>query len=118
MYTVSVLLVPPLLLDYASSLGRSVLLAPYAYRHRDEVARLWAEHRGKVLGVAALNPLAYILVLTALAFTPVSYVAPAREVSVLIAVVMGAKLLGEGDLGRRLRWSVIIVLGMVILALG
>jgi len=30
-----------------------------------------------------LCPLSYILVLTAMVFTPVSYVAPAREVSIL-----------------------------------
>lgn len=53
--------------------------------------------------VAIFSPLAYILVLTALVFTPVSYVAPAREISILIGAVMGARLLSEGD--GRWRWD-------------
>ncbi len=71
-----------------------------------------------MLGVAALAPLAYILVLTALVFTPVSYVAPVREVSILIATAMGAQLLVEGDARRRLLAAGAVVAGVVALALG
>ena len=117
-YTVSILVVPPLLLDYASILARATLLAPHALRRRDAMRRQWREHRGAVLGIAVFNPLAYILVLTALAFTPVVYVAPAREVSVLITVAMGSVLLGEGALRQRMGWACLIVAGMVLLALG
>ena len=42
-----------------------------------------------MLGVAILSPLAYILVLFALAHAPVSYVAPARELSILVGAVAG-----------------------------
>ena len=65
-----------------------------------------------------LSPLAYILVLTAMVFTPVSLVAPARELSILFAALMGARLLGEGDLGRRAVAAVGMVLGISGLALG
>ncbi len=117
-YTVSVLLVPPLLLDYTSSLGRAMILAPYAVTRRAAIAQHWREHKYAVLGIAVFNPLAYILVLTALAFTPVVYVAPAREVSVLITVVLGSVLLREGALRQRMGWACLIVAGMVLLALG
>ncbi|MDD9905682.1 MAG: DMT family transporter [Rhodospirillaceae bacterium] len=117
-YTVSILVVPPLLLDYTSSLTRAALLAPYALRRREAVRRQWREHKAAILGIAVFNPLAYILVLTALAFTPVVYVAPAREVSVLITVAMGSLLLGEGQLRQRMGWAILIVLGMVLLSLG
>lgn len=115
-YTVAAALVPPILLDYASALGRSVLLAPVAYRRRRKVAEHWRRHRTGVLLVAVFNPLAYILVLYALTFTPVAYVAPTREVSVVLTVLAGAILLGEGDLARRLAWSAFIVLGVALLA--
>jgi drug/metabolite transporter (DMT)-like permease len=115
-YAVSKLLVPPLLLDYASSIGRMVLLAPYANRHRDVIAEHWRQHRSGVLAIAVFNPLAYILVLYALTFTPVVYVAPAREVSVLLTVLAGSILLGEGRLRARLGWSAVIFVGMVLLA--
>jgi uncharacterized membrane protein len=51
-----------------------------------------------------------------MAFTPVSYVAPAREVSVLIAVAMGAGVLNEGQAGRRMAAAGLIVIGVVLLA--
>lgn len=117
-YAVSVLLVPPLLLDYASNLGRVVLLAPIAMRRREVMRRQWAQHRMGVLIIATLSPLAYILVLYALTYTPVAYVAPLRETSVLLSVLAGSLLLGEGHLRQRLGWAAVILTGMVILISG
>ena len=77
-----------------------------------------ANHRIEVIAIAVFNPLAYILVLYALTFTPVVYVAPTREVSVLITVLMGSFLLGEGDLRRRMIWATVILIGTVLLATG
>ena len=110
--------IPPLLHDWATTLGRSVLLLPYAAAHRAEVVREWATHRLEVVGVALFSPLAYILVLTAFSLAPVSYVAPARELSVLIGTLLGARWLAEGEVARRLGAAGIIVLGMVALARG
>lgn len=114
-YTVSVLAVSPLLLDYASSLGRSTLLAPVAWRRRDKVATLWQQHRWRVIVIALINPLAYILVLYAMTFTPVVYVAPLRETSVLLTVLAGSLFLGEGHLKSRLLWSAVILTGVSLL---
>ena len=114
-YAVSALLVPPLLLDYVSSVGRAVLLAPVANRNRALVRRHWREHRSGVVVIAIFNPLAYILVLYALTFTPVAYVAPMREVSVLLTVLAGSLLLGEGRLRPRLFWAAVILSGMMLL---
>ncbi|WP_299784318.1 DMT family transporter [uncultured Marivita sp.] len=114
-YTVATLLVPPLLLDYASSVGRILLLAPVARRRWNIVRQQWRDHRRGVLVIAVFNPLAYILVLYALTFTPVAYVAPIREVSVLLSVLAGSVLLGEGDLRRRLMWAGVILSGVVLL---
>ena len=116
---VSMILVPPLILDYSSAVGRAVVLAPLALRpsRRDEVRHLWQSHRWSVIGIALLNPLSYILILTAMTFAPVSYIAPARESSVLIAVLMGVFLLKEGQLRRRLSAASIIVVGVALLAL-
>jgi len=115
-YAASILLVPPLLLDYVSSIRRSVLLAPIALKRMDLVKAHWRNHRTRVVIIAILNPLAYILVLHALTFTPVVYVAPTREVSVLLTVLMGSMLLGEGALKRRLAWAVVILCGVAMLA--
>lgn len=114
-YAVAALAVPPLLLDYVSSLGRVTVLAPVAWRRRALVAQHWRGHKGAVLAIAVFNPLAYILVLYALTFTPVAYVAPTREVSVLITVLAGTVLLKEGKLRRRLGWAAFILAGMALL---
>ncbi|NNK16935.1 MAG: EamA family transporter [Sulfitobacter sp.] len=117
-YAVSVLLVPPLLMDYASNLGRVVVLAPVAHRRRALMQQHWAHHRTGVIVIAVFSPLAYILVLYALTFTPVAYVAPAREVSVILTVLAGSVLLREGDLYERLGWASIALVGMILLVLG
>ena len=115
---VSALLIPPLLYDWASNVGRSILLAPLALRRRQEVQALWRSHRREVLGVAVLSPLSYLLILFVMTSTPVHYVAPAREISILIAALLGAGALAEGDAKRRLLGAVGMVLGLLALALG
>jgi uncharacterized membrane protein len=82
------------------------------------MARAWREKRSTVVAIALLAPLSYILVLTAMVFTPVSLVAPAREVSILFAALMGAHLLREGDVARRALAATGMVLGIGGLALG
>ncbi|HWP58924.1 MAG TPA: hypothetical protein VNL14_13610 [Candidatus Acidoferrales bacterium] len=108
----------PLLLDWGANFGRAALLAPVAAARWDRVRTEWQRHRLEAFGVALLTPLSYILVLTALAFTAVTYVAPAREISILIGTAMGTRLLAEGDAGRRLAAASAMVLGVVALAFG
>jgi len=115
---VGVLMIPPLLQDWSSNVVRTAILSPLALRNWGKVREMWRAHKPEVLGVAVLTPLAYILVLTALVFTPVSYVAPAREISILIGVLMGASLLAEGNVRQRLLAAGAMVLGIVALALG
>ncbi len=117
-HAVSVLLIPPLIQDLGSSAVRSVFLAPFAIRRPAEVRALWTKYRWESIGVAVLSPLAYVLVLTAMRFTPVSYVAPAREVSIVIGTLFGARLLSEGHAKRRLVAAGAMVVGIVALALG
>ena len=115
---VATLLIPPLLFDWAANLGRTALMAPFAWRHRQAVREAWARHRTAVVVVAILSPLSYILALTAMQFTPVSYVAPAREVSILIAAFLGVRMLGEGRMGARLAAAALMLAGLAGLALG
>jgi drug/metabolite transporter (DMT)-like permease len=115
---VSAVLVPPLLLDWGTNLGRVIVMAPLALRHRGEVKTAWARHQRAVILVALLCPLSYILVLTAMVFTPVSYVAPAREISILVAALMGTHWLREGDMPRRIAAAAAMALGVIALALG
>jgi len=115
---VSGLMIPPLLQSWATTFVTTLLLTPIAMTRRKEIRALWRAHKPEVLGVAVLSPLSYILVLTALVFTPVSYVAPAREISILIGAAMGTRLLSEGDSKRRLTAAAAMVVGIIALALG
>ncbi|MFI6502242.1 EamA family transporter [Nonomuraea typhae] len=116
---VSAFAVAPLVLNYLGEAGRALVLAPVvlAGGRRRLVAQIWRAHRWHVLGAAVLIPLSYLLVLFAFTMAPVSVVAPTREVSVLIAVLLGGKLLAEGDLRRRLLAAAVILGGVVTIAL-
>jgi len=117
--SVATWLIPPIVYDWGCNAFRVCVLVPLT-RHRAPggVGRAWREKRGTVIAIALLSPLSYILVLTAMVFTPVSLVAPAREVSILFAALMGAHLLKEGDLTRRIIAAIGMVLGISGLALG
>jgi drug/metabolite transporter (DMT)-like permease len=115
---VSGLALSPILYYWAALSVQALLLAPVALRRKDEVRAAWRAHRPEVLGVAVLSPLSYLLVLMALVFAPVSHVAPAREVGILIGTALGGGLLKEGDAQRRLLAAGAIVAGIVALALG
>jgi drug/metabolite transporter (DMT)-like permease len=108
----------PLVLDWGANVGRAILLTPFALKYSDQTITEWHEHKYEAIAIAVLIPLSYILVLTAMRFTPVSYVAPAREISILIGTAMGARLLAEGDARRRLAAACAMVLGVVALAVG
>jgi uncharacterized membrane protein len=106
----------PILYFWGGSLSRAALLAPIAARRRAATRRTWELHRDKAIGVAVLSSIAYVLVLYALQLAPVSYVAPAREVSVLIGAALGVQLLSERNARRRMACAGAIVVGIAALA--
>lgn len=115
---VAAFLVPPVLQDWATNLGRVILMTPAAYASRREIGLTWRRAGKDIVAVALLCPLSYILVLTAMVFAPVSYVAPAREISILVAALMGAHLLAEPDVGRRVLAACAMVAGIILLGVG
>jgi len=117
-HAVTTLGVPPVVLMSGSIAIEVVALAPYALRRRDEVGELWRGHRTAVLAVAVLSPLAYLLVLFAMRMAPVSLVAPARELSIVVGSLAGWLLLGEPNPVRRLTGAVIVVAGVAAIAVG
>jgi drug/metabolite transporter (DMT)-like permease len=116
-YAVSTLHTEPVLQGYAGFPVMIAVFTPFVLRDRARLASVWGAFRLQVLGAAVLAPLAYILVLVALSFTAVSAVAPAREVSVLFGVLLGGRLLGEGNLARRLTAAAAIVAGIIAIAI-
>lgn len=117
-FTVTDLGVAPVAFMVGCSLGEIVLLAPLAYRRRAEVRAAWREYRRQVIVVGALSPLSYVLVLTAITLAPVSLVAPARELSVVLVSLAGWLLLGEPRPAQRLAGAAVVLGGVAMLALG
>jgi drug/metabolite transporter (DMT)-like permease len=117
-YAVKVLLISPILVDYIGNALRIPVMLPFALRDPAAFkATCRTQWRG-ALAVAALGPLSYIMVLYAVRMAPLSHVAPAREVSMLFAALVGGTLLGEGDRRLRLTGAASIAAGVVALAWG
>lgn len=100
----------------AGALVQSVWLLPrwgwraFVAEARRGGIRLWSA------GVLSLG--GYLLVLTVLRTEPVSYVVPLRSVSVLLSVLVGRHLLGEGGDPLRLGAAAAILAGITAIALG
>jgi len=116
-YAVKMLAMSPLLLDYFGNVLRVVMQLPVTLR---QTHSFWPEVRSSwkgVLAVAVLGPAAYVLVLLAVKEAPLSRVAPAREVSMLFAALLGGQLLGEAERGWRLAGAALIGAGVIGLAI-
>ena len=108
--------VPPLVFYWAGEVVRVLTLTPLAMGQRAEIASLWKTQRARVIGIALLSPLSYILILLALRHGDVGHIAPAREVSILIGAWLGGRVLGEGDRRRRLVAAAAFAAGVIALA--
>lgn len=117
-YSVKVLLISPFMFDYASNVLRMGLMGSTVLRDLPAARVLWRQQWHYALVVGILSPVSYVLVLYAVQTAPLSHVAPAREVSMLFAALLGGHLLGEGQRGTRLLGAGCIALGVVALALG
>ncbi len=105
-----------LILTFASMVLPLLVLLPTAVRERQEIRREIQQHWKHIVAIAVFAPLSFILVLTALKTTPVSYVAPARELSIVFGVFFGANILKEADAKKRFVAAIIMIIGISFLA--
>jgi drug/metabolite transporter (DMT)-like permease len=107
---------PPVGLYWAAAVVQVLLLAVPALRRPRETLAVGGRHWGAVLVVGVLSPLAYILILVALQVAPVSVVAPAREVSVVLVGLAGWLWFREPHPVQRLVGAGVVLLGVALLA--
>ena len=108
----------PIVLDTGIFIGQALVNAPVMLRwRRPMIAREIRERPAALLAAGILAPLAYLLVLTALTFSPVAYIAPTREIGIVVGTLLGARTLKEPYPVNRLVGSALIVLGVFGLAL-
>jgi drug/metabolite transporter (DMT)-like permease len=109
---------PPLLYFFLFTACQAAMLTPYALSRTSVVKTEWQLHRKAAFGIGALVSLSYVLMLSALAISPVSYVAPLRETGILLGAIMGWRWLAEEVGRRRLAGALAMVAGVIALALG
>lgn len=105
-------------LYWGSVVFQLLLLAAPALRRARATLEVARTHWVAVLLFGILSPLAYILVLIAIQFAPVSVIAPAREVSVVLVGLAGWLLFREPHPVQRLLGAGIVLAGVALLALG
>jgi uncharacterized membrane protein len=115
-YAVRALSIAPVILDWFSNLLRFVLLAPVVAGNPARSRELMRGRWWLAIGVGLLSPLSYILVLASIEIgAPVSVVAPAREMSMMIGTLLGMLILRE-RVGRwRLIGCAVLIIGVVML---
>ena len=117
-YAVKLLFMSPILIDYIGNFVRLLFVVPTILRDVPTAALLWQRQWKYAVLVGVISPVSYVLVLYAMQTAPLSHVAPAREVSMLFAALLGGHLLGEGERKARLLGAVLIACGVTALALG
>ena len=115
-YGVKVLGIQPVLLDWYNNVLRFVLLAPVVLRAPGRACERMRGRWWLAIGVGVLSPLSYILVLAALNLgAPLSVVAPAREMSMMVGALFGLVILREPVGVWRLVGCLVLVAGVVLL---
>lgn len=115
-YSVTTLAVPPLGYFCGRAMLQSLMLTPHVARRSAQVRRHWRAHRVWILTIAVLGPVASTLVLYALRLAPVSTIAPARELSIVVGSVVAWRWFGEPDPVRRLTGAGVVLAGITAIA--
>lgn len=109
--------VPPLLYAYLTIPVAALLLTPVVGRRPESRSAERRTGGRAIVTVAILMTGGYLLVLLALRLAPVSYVAPARELSIVIGTLLGLVVLREPAPAPRLCGAGLIVAGVLLLTL-
>jgi len=115
-YGVKLLGIHPVVLDWFGNLFRFFMLAPIVLSNPAGAMERMKGHWWLATGVGLLAPMSYILVLSAIEMgAPLSLVAPAREMSMMVGALFGMLILGERVNGWRLIGCATLILGVVLL---
>jgi drug/metabolite transporter (DMT)-like permease len=109
--------VHPLAYISLMGLGISLLLVPLVMRRRAALVREWRLNGRAIMVASSMNLTSYLLVLFAFRLSKAGYVVAARETSIVVSVLIGGLLMGEGHLGPRLAGAVVVLTGVACVAL-
>jgi drug/metabolite transporter (DMT)-like permease len=107
--------VPPVTLNEAGNLGNAAALSWLAIRS-GALGKEWRINWRTIVLGGVLAPGGYILFLLALRMMPVAQLAPMREIGTVFGTLFGVFLLKEQQGSSRISASILITLGIVLLA--
>jgi drug/metabolite transporter (DMT)-like permease len=115
-YGVTALSIEPVVLDWCANAVRFLLLAPLVLSNHARALSAMSGRWLSAIGVGLLSPLSYILVLAALKIgAPLSVVAPAREMSMMVGALFGIVILREPIGFWRMAGCGVMVTGVILL---
>ncbi len=95
-----------------------LLLSPFVFvKVRSDLKKEWNINKVQIIMVGFLDLFTYLMILFALRISKVSYVAAAREVSIVFSALIGVMLLHEKNAPQKLTGSVLICLGVILIGL-
>ena len=98
-------------------IGMSVVLAPVILQRQPALVREWRMN-GRAIAVAStMNLTSYLLVLFAFRLSKAGYVVAAREISIVLSVLIGSVLMREGHVAARLAGAAVVLGGVACVAL-
>ena len=97
--------------------GMTLLLAPPVLLAGRALVEEWRTHWRTILLASCLNLTSYLLVLFAFRLAKTGYVVAARELAIVLSVLIGWLWLGEKKLGRRLVGAAVVLAGVACVAL-
>jgi drug/metabolite transporter (DMT)-like permease len=107
--------VPSLFYAWATIPVAALLLTPWVWQAPAAWLAEWRAAGVRIPAVAALMTGGYCLILLAVRIAPVSYVAPARELSIVFGTLLGVTVLRERHPAPRLAGAALILAGVVVL---
>lgn len=106
---------PPIALNEVTNIGNLIALSWIALRS-GALQTEWKINWKTIILGGILAPGGYILFLMALDIMPVSQLAPMREIGTVFGTIFGVFVLGEKQGIRRISASILITIGIIILA--
>jgi len=115
-YGVKLLGIHPVVLDWVTNLLRFFIMLPIVLSNLPRAKEKMKGYWWLAFWVGALSPLSYILVLSAVEMgAPLSLVAPAREMSMMVGALFGMLILGERVTAWRVTGCAILIGGVILL---
>jgi len=110
--------VDPVTLNQIGTAGNIIILLPFILQNRiQNLKNEWSKNYKLILIGAFLAPSSYMIFLYAINTSPVSILAPIREIGTVFGAIIGVFFLKESNGRNRIISSIIITSGMILLGL-